>query len=55
MKIYVGHLSERERFEHDVARDPGALGLPQDEPEDERSDGQIAEDNELDYLAQDEF
>jgi hypothetical protein len=47
MKIYVGHLSERERFEHDLARDPGSLGVYS---EDERSDGQIAEDAELDEL-----
>ena len=38
MKIYVGHLSDRERVEHDLARDPGALGVYGEEDEREQQE-----------------
>ena len=47
------HCGGSGQFSFETCRECKGLGMVEDE--DERSDGQIAEDNELDYLAQDEF
>ncbi len=39
----------------DEVGDRGYCVCPEEPEEDERSDGQIAEDDELDFLGQDEF